>query len=237
MGLNLEKLENVKHRGSRIIARCPACAEQGHDQKGNHLFIDEQGRFSCVIYPAEAGKEHRKRIYELIGTKNKKSGVPSTSYVKPIKVRKATYGKTHGKNYGKVIKSDILGHLGRVNQTHAYREKENKDNIYDKDIEKGVPTVPDIETELIPISDETLRDVFLEVMHRISDNYIEGTIKYIQEYHKDFDDVINTIDIQINEIWEKCNVGKASLDDFRNSLALYENIYKEAIEIYKKVKQ
>ena len=104
-------------------------------------------------------------------------------------------------------------------------------------IEKGVPTVPDIETELIPISDETLRDVFLEVMHRISDNYIEGTIKYIQEYHKDFDDVINTIDIQINEIWEKCNVGKASLDDFRNSLALYENIYKEAIEIYKKVKQ
>ncbi len=104
-------------------------------------------------------------------------------------------------------------------------------------IEKGVPTVPDIETELIPISDETLRDVFLEVMHRISDNYIEGTIKYIQEYHKDFDDVINTIDIQINEIWEKCNVGNASLDDFRNSLALYENIYKEAIEIYKKVKQ
>jgi hypothetical protein len=61
-------------------------------------------------------------------------------------------------------------------------------------------------------------------MHRISDNYIEGTIKYIQEYHKDFDDVINTIDIQINEIWEKCNVGNASLDDFRNSLA-YTKIF------------
>jgi len=40
MSLNIEQLENAKYRGSRTIARCPACAEQGNDNKGEHLSID-----------------------------------------------------------------------------------------------------------------------------------------------------------------------------------------------------
>ncbi len=70
MNLNIEKLENVKYRNSCIIARCPACAEQGNDKKGQHLFIDEQDRFSCVIYPGEIGKEHRKQVFALVGIKS-----------------------------------------------------------------------------------------------------------------------------------------------------------------------
>ncbi len=111
MGLNLEKLENVKRKGSRIIARCPACAEKGRDNKGEHLFIDEYGRFSCVVYPSEAGSEHRKRIFRLVGGKIKKNKEYSSQQTKVIKVRKVN------RNNGNVIKSNILGRLGRVNQT------------------------------------------------------------------------------------------------------------------------
>ena len=66
MSLNTEKLENVKHKGSCISARCPACAEQGNDNKGNHLFIDEQGSDFRVLYILVRQEiEHRKRIFAI----------------------------------------------------------------------------------------------------------------------------------------------------------------------------
>ncbi len=70
MSLNIEKLENVSSRNGAFIARCPACAETGHDNKGNHLYIDEHGCFSCVVYQGDLGKEHRKRIFDLVGVKD-----------------------------------------------------------------------------------------------------------------------------------------------------------------------
>ncbi len=72
MSLNIKKLENVKFLGSRIVARCPACAEDGHDRKGDHLFIDEHGAFSCVVYQGVEGAEHRKRVFALVGIKDVK---------------------------------------------------------------------------------------------------------------------------------------------------------------------
>ncbi len=89
MSLNIEKLENVKYRGSCIIARCPACAEYGHDRKGDHLFIDEQGRFSCVVHPGEVGNEHRKRILALVGIKDGKWESSFSPLNKVIRVKKA----------------------------------------------------------------------------------------------------------------------------------------------------
>ncbi len=138
MSLDTTKLENVEHRRSRLITRCPACAEQGNDSKGEHLSIDEQGRFSCVIYPGDTGKEHRKRIFELTGIKNERGGSPSVSGNKTIKVRKAT------RSTRKVIKRDILGHLGRVNQTLKKQNENdiNKDSIYIKEFDLSIPSVP-----------------------------------------------------------------------------------------------
>lgn len=69
MALNILELEKVKHRGASTIARCPACAENGRDRKGDHLFINNEGRFGCVLYPREEGISHRKRIFELVGLK------------------------------------------------------------------------------------------------------------------------------------------------------------------------
>ena len=66
-------------RGGKIIARCPACAEAGHDQKGEHLVINADGRFGCVVYPGDSAdaKEHRKRIFALCGDRE----------IKPLVVR------------------------------------------------------------------------------------------------------------------------------------------------------
>ena len=71
MKLDIERLENVKNCGDHIIARCPACAAEGRDQKGDHLFINDDGRFGCVVYPNTEGKDHRKKIFDLVGIHEK----------------------------------------------------------------------------------------------------------------------------------------------------------------------
>ncbi len=228
MSLNIERLENVKNRDLRIVARCPACAEQGHDSKGNHLSVDKQGRFSCVIYPGEPGTSHRKRIFALVGIKDRNGKSYTSQQNKMIKV------KNVNGNHGNVIKSNVLGRLGRVNQTHAQKEEfDIKDSIYKKDFEKGVPGVPNIEKELIPISDETLQDIYLKTMHEINDQYIEGTIKFIEKNYPDLDRQIDEVDKQINEIWKECNQGEAVIEDFKGALDSYENLYLKAIDIFK----
>lgn len=69
MSLDIDKLEKVVVRNGKVIARCPACAENGEDATGNHLFIEDggEGRFGCVVNPGALGGEHRKRIWALAG--------------------------------------------------------------------------------------------------------------------------------------------------------------------------
>ena len=67
MSLNLSKLNIFKEYPDKIIAQCPACAEEGRDTTGNHLAIFNNGSFTCIIYSGEEGEEHRKRIFELAG--------------------------------------------------------------------------------------------------------------------------------------------------------------------------
>jgi hypothetical protein len=69
MALDISKLQKIKNRGANIIARCPACAENGADNKGEHLFINNEGRFGCVLFPGEEGILHRKRVFELVELK------------------------------------------------------------------------------------------------------------------------------------------------------------------------
>jgi hypothetical protein len=65
MNLDLARLENVRKRIGKIVARCPACAEQNHDQKGEHLVIFPNGSFACVANPGKEGHKHRQRIFTL----------------------------------------------------------------------------------------------------------------------------------------------------------------------------
>ena len=64
--ISVEKLQNVcRLRDGTLIARCPACAEQGHDSKGEHLILYADGKFGCVANPGD--KPHRQRVWALAG--------------------------------------------------------------------------------------------------------------------------------------------------------------------------
>ncbi len=83
------------------------------------------------------------------------------------------------------------------------------------------------------IPDETLRDIYLNTMNKINDSYIKGTTKYIQEHNKQLDTEINNADDRVNEIWQRCNKGEASIKDFEDVLNTYQSLYLKAIDIKK----
>jgi hypothetical protein len=65
MSLRPALLKNVKRRGNKLVAQCPACAEVGRDKKGVHLVLYPSGAFECIAVPKN--KAHRRRIAELVG--------------------------------------------------------------------------------------------------------------------------------------------------------------------------
>lgn len=68
MPLNTDKLTNVNQRpDGSLTARCPACAETGNDNKGEHLIIFPDGRFGCAAHPGD--HEHRKKIFKAVGSR------------------------------------------------------------------------------------------------------------------------------------------------------------------------
>lgn len=99
MSLDLEKLECVKYRSGKVVARCPACAEEGADRSGQHLLVADNGlgKFACVLYPGPEGAEHRKRIWAMAGNSEEATQPAtvnerldrSTSPFAPDKVTKA----------------------------------------------------------------------------------------------------------------------------------------------------
>lgn len=83
MSLDLDRLEKHHIRGGKLEARCPACAEFGADNAGNHLVIDAEGRFGCVLHPGPDGEAHRKRIWELAGIRSNGHTVSFSAPPKP----------------------------------------------------------------------------------------------------------------------------------------------------------
>lgn len=63
--LDLARLVKRKDRAGKIIAQCPACAENGGDSSGEHLVIYPDGKFGCAVNPRD--HVHRQRIFKLIG--------------------------------------------------------------------------------------------------------------------------------------------------------------------------
>jgi len=174
MGLDFSKLEKVKHHVSKIIARCPACAESGNDRKGEHLFIEPGGRFGCVVYPGTAGQKHRQRIFELVGIK---SGVS-----KGFKIRMPSPLVSDKK----VIQKNILGRLGHMELTHGRKNldhplhKNKKREVYIN----SVPAVPEDNQFLFtPDELEMLRGIDLESLKRIDEvkQLFNGTVMSVTD--------------------------------------------------------
>lgn len=94
MSIITSRLEMVKHRQSgKIIARCPACAEEGRDKKGEHLAVWPSGKFACIANEGDAGADHRKRIFELAGETTERA-IPVNITQKP-RFRTARTGKSN----------------------------------------------------------------------------------------------------------------------------------------------
>ena len=79
MKLTIDRLEKVRQRGSRIIARCPACAELDRDKAADNLVIFDNGCFACAAYQQD--REHARRILQLAGNEEEyqrsRSGPPA----------------------------------------------------------------------------------------------------------------------------------------------------------------
>jgi hypothetical protein len=148
MSLDISKLENARERSGKVIARCPACAEAGHDKKGEHLFICEDRRFGCVIYPGDGSeaKEHRRRISTLCGDRTIKPLVvhqtpqPSALRTSRTPVQES---RAHFCNKG----AGLLGRLGRLFTDHTPVSVQSElskspcqKTIYDSAAVPGVPT-------------------------------------------------------------------------------------------------
>lgn len=82
MKLDLSKLTNRRSRikdGKQVlIARCPACAEEGHDRAGEHLIVFQNGRFACVLHTGDGAdaRRHRRSIWRLAGHKGADASKP-----------------------------------------------------------------------------------------------------------------------------------------------------------------
>ncbi len=180
MSLDVAKLEKARDLPGGIVqARCPACAEGGHDRSGEHLRIYPDGRFGCCVHPKDG--EHRKRIWALVGVR--KGGTftlriktpTAVTAVRSVKValtalNSGTHGtpKTESKNAVPSVpplswsvvetNSGTLG-TAKVKLRAHTREDSTTANIDKeyfleqlKDSGSVVPSVPSLEVVLPPIT-------------------------------------------------------------------------------------
>jgi len=115
MSIDISKLENVRKAGNKTIARCPACAESGQDRKGNHLVIDNDGKFACVMFQGASGHEHRKRIFRLVGIKETPKNTISVKH---------TSQASHDKPG--IVVDDVLGRIGHCFLSYPKKQAESK---------------------------------------------------------------------------------------------------------------
>lgn len=144
MSLDISKLDHVRVRGEKLTARCPACAEAGHDQTRNHLIIGAGG-FGCVVYPGNSpdARDHRKRIFALCGIRE----------IKRLVVRRGDLGRLGRVNQShsasEPLKTGLLGRLGRLFLTHLTAELTragSKDRTAEKlnEFKRGVLNTPTV---------------------------------------------------------------------------------------------
>ena len=126
MSLDIARLEKVRQVGGKTIARCPACAEEGNDEKGEHLVIMPDGRFGCVAHPGAAGKSHRQRIFAMAGEAHAR-----TRGACVVRVRRPA--PSNLRQIAGLL--DGIGRFGRVSATYARTREQNTVHAGDMQID------------------------------------------------------------------------------------------------------
>ena len=164
MSLDAAKLEKARELAGGIVqARCPACAENGGDRRGEHLRVYPDGRFGCCVHPKDG--QHRKRIFALAGVH--KAGTftlrlktpPALPAARSVKAALATPSSgTPGTPFSDSVlgvpsvprpPSPVSGTLGTpIFKSRACAREGSpivRTPVYMcKDLESGVPSVPSV---------------------------------------------------------------------------------------------
>ena len=107
--LDETRLEKVRERAGKTIARCPVCFQDGRDKTGEHLVIKEDGKFGCVAYPGDSAeaKEHRKRIFALVGVRDESGASRNDSEPRKEFVCAYKYNDESGKQLFQVVRYKV----------------------------------------------------------------------------------------------------------------------------------
>ena len=121
--LDLTLLQNIRQRGDKWIAKCPACAEVGGDSKGEHLIIYPDNRFGCVANGDD--QDHRRDIFRLVGVKPKANCKGKTSITPEIVLPKLPIRVPRYERVGCIGYSRIL----RIVPLQSVRRDERKEDL------------------------------------------------------------------------------------------------------------
>jgi hypothetical protein len=151
VSLELHRLERAHELSGGIIqARCPACAEAGHDRKGEHLRVYPDGRFGCCVHPKDTA--HRKRIFALVGSRERKPF--SVKLPQPtVKVAATSVKAALQSSFGTLgtLPSNPCAYAREKNSIEKLKDFEScvpsvPSDEHDFDCEEPVPSVPKVET-------------------------------------------------------------------------------------------
>jgi hypothetical protein len=84
-----------------------------------------------------------------------------------------------------------------------------------------------------PIENEDIEALFKDTLAKINNVYVEGTLEYVRENYADLNGQLSTMDEKTDSLWESCLNGTSKLNDFRENMNQYEQLYLKAIYLYK----
>ena len=147
--LNQNRLEKVRRINGKTTAQCPACHEAGGDKQGNHLILTSDGKFGCVLFQGSEGHNHRQRIFELVGDREKTGWESSPTTHSNDRRQISPIGNPFVKSFGR---------LGRVNSRFTHERQEEIIPLHDIPLNgSGTPseTSEACSTIAIPLKDDS----------------------------------------------------------------------------------
>jgi hypothetical protein len=117
--IDINRLDKVRTSGTKITARCPACAAAGNDRTGNHFFLStELGKFGCAAHPGDGA--HRREIFALVGVKGERDPAEEREWRK-LRVKMAAAEVKQNK-----ITTTLCAHRASIISAYAWSESEVK---------------------------------------------------------------------------------------------------------------
>lgn len=84
------------------------------------------------------------------------------------------------------------------------------------------------------IANSVLEGIYRETFDVLSELYVEGTYRYIEQNYPELDREMTTTDDNINRKWLLCLEGKETLDNFKKAVKYYRELVMTSLRIWEK---